>query len=246
MSPAAGPNQSRPPKRQPSRPQSRPRRWAYGEVTLVDIVAAASRVAQKVGMAKVTMRAVGEELGLTSMSLYYYVPNKEALLDLVIDEACSDVVVPLADGASWDERLRVLLRNARQVFLRFPGLANLMQVRPLTAQAMRLGEAADQLLLEGGFVDDETRRYALSSLINYFFGALGWESTLPMRSRNQSVRRTASNSQRTMRTGEWRYRQTELSLDELFEYGLDMAITGLRHKAQIRAGGRRRGSLNGG
>lgn len=211
------------------------RRWGYGELTLLDIVEAASRLVQRVGIAKVTMRAVCEELGLSSMAVYYYVPNKETLLDLVIDEACAGIEIPPPGTGRWDERLRLLLGNARRAFLRYPGLANLMQVRPVTPQAMRLGEAADRLLLEGGFVDDETRRYALSALINYLFGALAWESTLPNRSRNQT-RDAQGGSGSGPRADEWSYRQTMLSQDELFEYGLDMAIIGLRHKASDESG----------
>ncbi len=50
-----------------------------------DVVQAAIDIADDDGLSAVTMNAVAARLGLTTMALYRYFPNKEMLLDAVID-----------------------------------------------------------------------------------------------------------------------------------------------------------------
>src|SRR4051794_22622787 len=50
-----------------------------------DVVQAAMQLADEDGLAAVTMSAVAARLGLTTMAVYRYFPNKEALLDAVVD-----------------------------------------------------------------------------------------------------------------------------------------------------------------
>ena len=50
-----------------------------------DVVQAAITIAGDEGLSAITMHRVASLLGLTTMALYRYFPNKEALLDAVID-----------------------------------------------------------------------------------------------------------------------------------------------------------------
>src|SRR5690348_3935164 len=68
-----------------------------------DVVAAALRLTRRVGLAGMSMRALADELGVTTMAAYYHVPNKEALLDLVANAVLNGVQIP-ADG-DWTDRL---------------------------------------------------------------------------------------------------------------------------------------------
>jgi AcrR family transcriptional regulator len=45
------------------------------------VLDAAIRVADRGGVATITMRRVAQELGVEAMSLYHHVPNKDAILD---------------------------------------------------------------------------------------------------------------------------------------------------------------------
>ena len=68
------------------------------------IVEAALRVADAEGLAAVSMRRVGAELGIAAMSLYHHVASKEALLNLIADDAIgqlpSSIPVPRGSGSS--------------------------------------------------------------------------------------------------------------------------------------------------
>src|SRR3954447_15795016 len=68
------------------------------------------------GLAAMSMRAVAERVGLTSMALYPYVGGKDALLDGLVDlldlELGSQVGEPGTD-LDWRLRLRALGRAVR-------------------------------------------------------------------------------------------------------------------------------------
>jgi AcrR family transcriptional regulator len=62
-----------------------PRRGPRGALTLDGIVGAAVRIADTDGLDAVSMRRIAESLGVTTMSLYRYVPSKDDLLDLMFE-----------------------------------------------------------------------------------------------------------------------------------------------------------------
>ncbi|MGV9669271.1 TetR/AcrR family transcriptional regulator [Gordonia sp. NPDC003504] len=51
-----------------------------------EIVDAAIRILERDGVDALSMRALASDLGVGPMTLYYYVPNKAALLSLVVAE----------------------------------------------------------------------------------------------------------------------------------------------------------------
>ena len=62
-------------------------------ITVGDIVAAATDIADTEGFDAVSMRSVGERLGRTAMALYTYVPSKAELVDLMLDRALRELDV---------------------------------------------------------------------------------------------------------------------------------------------------------
>jgi AcrR family transcriptional regulator len=67
--------------------QTPPTRGPKPGLNREDVVQAAIRIADKKDLAGLTMQAVAKRLGFTAMALYRYFPNKEALLDAVVDAA---------------------------------------------------------------------------------------------------------------------------------------------------------------
>ena len=51
------------------------------------------------------MRKLADELGAGAMSLYYYVPNKEELLDGMVDIVFSEIELP-PTGVDWRTAMR--------------------------------------------------------------------------------------------------------------------------------------------
>jgi AcrR family transcriptional regulator len=84
------------------------------------IAAAGVELADQDGLGRVSMRAVGARLGMTSMGLYRYVQSKDELLALIIDQALGPPDFPAYGQASWRDRLTAWAYAARSRFEAHP------------------------------------------------------------------------------------------------------------------------------
>lgn len=84
-------------------------------------MAAAYDVACEIGADRLTMKDVAGRLRVGTMSLYYYVPDKAALLDEVVSLIYGTVEVPPRETA-WRERVDAIARQVYAGFARVPGL----------------------------------------------------------------------------------------------------------------------------
>jgi AcrR family transcriptional regulator len=84
------------------------------------IAAAGVELADEGGLSRVSMRAVGARLGMTSMGLYRYVQAKDELLALMIDEALGPPDFPAYGQADWRDRLSAWAYAARFRFEAHP------------------------------------------------------------------------------------------------------------------------------
>ncbi|MFE7506729.1 TetR/AcrR family transcriptional regulator [Promicromonospora sp. NPDC057488] len=84
---------------------TRKARAARGQAfTQDDLASTAVAVADQDGLDDVSMRRVARELGITAMSLYWYVDTKEQLVELMVDRVFAEQKAPV--GAGWRELLR--------------------------------------------------------------------------------------------------------------------------------------------
>ncbi|MGW0577132.1 TetR/AcrR family transcriptional regulator [Streptomyces sp. NPDC002920] len=114
----------------------RPGRGPKPGLTLERIVEVAVEVADRDGIAGVSMRRIATELGTGAMSLYRYVPGKAELLDLMLDrvQRPSEDPADLGDG-SWRSALEVMARGTLALYRRHPWLLDINQSRPLLGPA---------------------------------------------------------------------------------------------------------------
>lgn len=108
----------------------RPRRKADqpAGLDLDKIVAASVRLLDAEGLAKFSMRRLAAELGVTAMSVYWYVDTKDDLLELAVDAVAGELTLPDAsdDAADWRDQLRVLAVGYRDTLLRHSWAARLL------------------------------------------------------------------------------------------------------------------------
>jgi AcrR family transcriptional regulator len=105
------------------------------------ILAAAVRFIDERGLADLTMRRLGNELGVEAMSMYRYVPGREELLDGVVEtivaELYDDEAVLTAPRDGWQDFLQRLGHGIRRVALRHPRAFPLVASRPPEAPWLR-------------------------------------------------------------------------------------------------------------
>ncbi|MFE2756814.1 TetR/AcrR family transcriptional regulator [Actinosynnema sp. NPDC059335] len=95
------------------------------------IVDAAVEVADREGLAGLSMRAVGERLGRSAMALYAYVPGKAELVDLMCDRVLGGFPAEYPVDAGWRVALRAWAVDARGFFLAHPWVLQVSQARPV-------------------------------------------------------------------------------------------------------------------
>lgn len=91
-----------------------PKRGPRPRVRLDEIVATAVRLADTEGIAAASMQRVADELGVTKMALYRYVPGRAELVALMVDAAMGPAPEPAGDG--WRAGLERWARAMREVF----------------------------------------------------------------------------------------------------------------------------------
>jgi AcrR family transcriptional regulator len=123
-------------------------------LTRTRVLDAAIDLADRDGIDAVSMRRLGQELGVEAMSLYTHVRSKDDLLDGMADAVVARI--PLGRRASgWHEELRLMILGARAEMLRHPWTARIVETRaspgPATIGYM---DAVARVLFDGGFSTD--------------------------------------------------------------------------------------------
>lgn len=142
------------------------------------IVEAAVAVADRGGLAAVSMRNVGRELGVEAMSLYHHVAGKEALLDQLADWIFTGIELP-DDRQQWREGMVGRALSARDVLASHPWALGLIESRTTAGPAvMRHHNAVLGCLRRGGF-PVALASHAFSVIDAYVYGFVLTEQNLP-------------------------------------------------------------------
>ena len=78
-----------------------PGRGPKPRLTVAKITRSAIELADTEGLTALSMRRVAERLGVSTMSLYTYVPGKAELIDLMLDTVYGETARPDDPPASW-------------------------------------------------------------------------------------------------------------------------------------------------
>ena len=92
------------------------------------VLAAAVALADREGLAAVSMRRLGQEVGVEAMSLYTHVKRKDDLLAGMVDAVVGEIALAPA-GPDWKAALRLTILGARAVMLRHPWAPRVMEQR---------------------------------------------------------------------------------------------------------------------
>ena len=150
------------------------------------VLRAGVALAARDGIESLTMRKLADELGAGAMSLYHYVPNKEELLDGMVNIVFSEIELPSTD-LDWRTAMRRRAISTRQVLNRHRWAVGLMESRVTPGPAsLRLHDAVLGCLREGGFSLEMTIQ-AYSVQDAYIYGFALQEKNLPFDSTAESA-----------------------------------------------------------
>jgi AcrR family transcriptional regulator len=122
-----------------------------GRLSRERIVAAAIGLADAEGIGAVSMRRLGQELGVDPMSLYRHVGGKDELLGAMTDAVVARIE-PVTDAGGWQASARATMLAARATMLRHPWTAEVIKARPEPTPAeLRHLDTLLGILRDGGF-----------------------------------------------------------------------------------------------
>lgn len=137
-------------------------------LTEEQIVNAALSVIRTEGLDALSMRRLSRELGRSAMAAYWYVEDKQQLLNLVAKKMLAEVPLPDPDSGTWDERLRKVVAAIDAKLREHPGIAEILLQRMLSTDR-RLMNGIFEILLSAGFEGSEIfLSYAM--IHTYLFG----------------------------------------------------------------------------
>lgn len=150
------------------------------------VMLAAIALADEGGLDALTMRKLGERVGVEAMSLYNHVASKVDLLDGMIDVVFAEVQVPSGD-IDWTSAMRQRAMSMRQVLARHRWAIGLMESRSAPGPAtLRHHDAVIAVLRKAGF-SIELAAHAYSALDSYIYGFALQERSLPFDTTEQTA-----------------------------------------------------------
>lgn len=134
------------------------------------IIAAAVKLADTQGVQALTIRRLATELGAKPMTIYHYLPSKEAIIDGMVDAVFTEIELPPGD-VPWKAALRARAISTRAALGRHPWATPLMESRRSPGPAtLRHHDAVIGWLLSAGFSMALTAHaYALIDAFIYGF-----------------------------------------------------------------------------
>ena len=137
------------------------------------VLRAAIGLADAGGLDGLSMRRLGQELGVEAMSLYNHVANKDDLLDGITDLVLAEIELP--EDPDWKDALRRSAVSAHEVFGRHPWACNLSVSPDRTSPAgVRRAEWMLRRLREADFPPEITY-YAFHALDAHILGFTLWQ-----------------------------------------------------------------------
>lgn len=150
---------------------SRPRRGPKPRLDVAEIAGAAVRLADEEGLSALSMRRLAEQLGVTAMSLYTYIPGKAELVDVMVDTVLGEAVGSELEGGGWRARLEAVARRNHALYLRHPWMLQVATARPPMGPNLIAKYDQDLRAVEGTGLDDVEMDLAITLVADYVHGA---------------------------------------------------------------------------
>ena len=212
----------------------RPATATRAPLTRERVVRAAVRLADESGIEALSMRKLGQELGVEAMSLYNHVASKDDLLSGLV-ELVSGEIEPPADGIEWKAAIRQSAMSAHDALLRHRWAAGVMMRGPtISAPRLEWHERVLRTLREAGFSADLTH-HAYHALESHITGYTLWQVSLPFETRAEMLD-MAEDFLRDFPSDDYPYMAEHIQQHLApsspdgrteFEFGLDLILDGL-------------------
>lgn len=146
-------------------------RGPRSRVTTGAVVDAARALADAEGLAAVTVRRLGQALGISAMSVYTHVNGRDDLLVLMADATCARMALPDHGTAGWRDRVRRVAEANLALLLEHPWLLEVDDERTAFGPGTIAKYDHELHALDGLGLDDVARDAALAFVLDFVRGA---------------------------------------------------------------------------
>src|SRR5664279_672472 len=198
------------------------------------VLQAAIKLADQGGIESLSMRKLGQELGVEAMALYYHFANKDKVLDGIVDIVFSEIDLPDC-GGDWKTAMRQRAISLRDALARHRWAIGMMESRANPGPAsLRHHDAMIGSLRAGGF-DMAMAAHGYALLESYVYGFALTKMNLPFDATDEVAEMAqgmlepfpmdeypnlvAFITEHAMKPG--------YDFGDEFEYGLDVTLDGL-------------------
>lgn len=200
------------------------------------ILRAALSIVDREGLEAISMRRVGEELGVEAMSLYNHVANKAAMLDGIFEIVLAELP-PAKAAKSWTLALRERARALHETLRTHPNALPLFSTRPaVTPASITHVEGALDELRKAGFSIDEALS-ALQVLVAFVVGHTVSTHSPRVLGEESHPRYEDLSEEEFPRVREAARVLADHDVEKEFEFGLDAMLAGF----EAHLAGKRRG-----
>ncbi|GAA1988598.1 TetR/AcrR family transcriptional regulator [Kitasatospora viridis] len=225
-----------------SPPEKKRRGAAPSGLSRERIIEAAVALLDAEGVTAFSMRKLAAGLSVTPMSVYWYVDNKDALLELALDAVIGEIrPQPLEDHGDWHRHLYVLAHEYRRCYLNHPWAAELSgRYLAVGPNAMLFSSSAVHALTRTGLTGDQLGG-ALALVFQYAYAfalvETQWNRRVKLAGTDEDVlyrQMLGLLSQADPRHQEFeellgydREKSIEAARNRQFDQGLEMALAGI-------------------
>ena len=147
-------------------------------LTAERVVDGAVALADRIGTDALTIRKLAEILDVKPMTIYHYVPSKDAIFDGMVDHVFAEIELPPIDQP-WRDAILVRCHSMRRVLARHPWAAPLMEGRTTPGPALlRHHDAVVGCFRRAGF-SLELVGHAYAVVDAFLYGFALQEASLP-------------------------------------------------------------------
>ncbi len=201
------------------------------------VLQTALRLADQGGLESLSMRKLGQELGVEAMALYYHFANKDEVLDGIVDLVWAEIDFPVA-GDEWRTAMRRRAISVRDVLARHRWAIGLMESRRNPGPAnLRHHDAVIGNLRAAGF-EMAMVAHAYSLMDGYIYGYALTKMNLPFDATND-ITEMARSMLEPFPEGEYpnmvafiteHAMQPGYDFADEFEWGLDVVLNGVERE----------------
>jgi AcrR family transcriptional regulator len=197
------------------------------------ILGTALEMIDRDGLEELSMRRLASELGVSPMSLYNHIPNKDAVLEGVTEKLLGEINLSDVETQDWAEGLKIGFRLFRKVLLKHPHALPCIENKPVvTPDAFRPIELSLSLLARAGFSPQDAV-FAHWTLVGYTLGHASFQVNNPIANPDNAQELMLLKLQNLPpeefpNLSEALPYTIDCDFDAAFEFGLEAVVDGLR------------------